>query len=108
MMFLLAPLITHADYYVGASYAEVIQTPTGSCEYAVLSDNQGNYDLVMDSGGDLSNGNYVYGGIGSLGTQIVYNAALKRSIRFYVEDTMMNWNMVVNAYYNDCPNYQSY
>jgi hypothetical protein len=99
------PLVSRADYYYGASYADVIQAPTESCEYAVLGDNLGEYDLVMDSGGDLANGNYLYGAVGALGSQIVYNAAIKHGIKFYVEDTMMDLDMVSNQYYEDCPSY---
>lgn len=100
----LTPFISHADPYVGAYYAKVIQAPVSGCSYGVLYDNNYGYDLVSDYFNDISAGDYLYGKI-QLGPQFMYDAASKKPLTFYVENTMMSWNMVVNSYFTYCPTY---
>lgn len=106
-MFSSIPFVTHASAYSGAYYAKVIQAPTVGCNYMVIYDNNYDYDLIDDYVGtadEISNGDYLYGGI-QYGTQFFYDTTLQRPLSLYVDDTMMNWNMVVNSYYSYCHSY---
>lgn len=101
----LIPSLSHADYFTGPVYGQVVQTPTYQCYYGILYDNNGNYDIFYDTAiMDVSLDTILYGGI-KYGYQSFYNANTKRGTSLTIDEVSLIKSYAITRYYQYCPSY---